>query len=117
VRDVADLHVRALKAPGLAGERFIASGRFMKLRQIAEVLRAQLGDDARKVTTRNVPDWLVRITALFNPLAKAVVGELGNVRNQDASHAKAVLGWQTRPEEQSIVDCARSLLALGLVKP
>ncbi len=117
VRDVADLHVRALKAPGLAGERFIASGRFMKLREIADVLRAHLGDDASRVTTRNVPDWLVRISALFNPLAKAVVGELGNVRNQDASHAKAVLGWQTRPEEQSIVDCARSLLALGLVKP
>jgi dihydroflavonol-4-reductase len=116
VRDVADLHVRALKAPGLAGERFIASGRFMKLREIADVLRAQLGDEARQVTTRNVPDWLVRITALFNPLAKAVVGELGNVRNQDASHAKAVLGWQTRPEEQSIVDCARSLLALGLLQ-
>jgi dihydroflavonol-4-reductase len=117
VRDVADLHVRALKAPGMAGERFIASGRFMKLRQIADVLRAQLGDDARRVNTRDVPDWLVRITALFNPLAKAVVGELGNVRNQDASHAKAVLGWRTRPEEQSIVDCARSLLALGIVKP
>ena len=117
VRDVADLHVRALKTPGLADERFIASGRFMKLRQIAEVLRAQLGDEARKVTTRDVPDWLVRITALFNPLAKAVVGELGNVRNQDASHALAVLGWKTRPEEQSIVDCARSLLALGLVRP
>ena len=117
VRDVVDLHVRALKTPGLADERFIASGRFMKLRQIAEVLRAQLGDEARKVTTRDVPDWLVRITALFNPLAKAVVGELGNVRNQDASHALAVLGWKTRPEEQSIVDCARSLLALGLVRP
>ena len=117
VRDVADLHVRALNTPGLADERFIASGRFMKLRQIAEVLRAQLGDEARKVTTRDVPDWLVRITALFNPLAKAVVGELGNVRNQDASHALAVLGWKTRPEEQSIVDCARSLLALGLVRP
>ena len=37
VRDVADLHVRALKAPGMAGERFIASGRFMKLREIADV--------------------------------------------------------------------------------
>ena len=117
VRDVADLHVRALKAPDMAGERFIASGRFMKLREIAEVLRAQLGVDAHKVTTRNVPDWLVRIAAHFNPLAKAVVGELGNVRNQDASHALAVLGWQTRPVEQSIVDSARSLIELGIVKP
>jgi dihydroflavonol-4-reductase len=117
VRDVADLHVRALKAPDMTGERFIASGRFMKLREIAEVLRAQLGAEAHKVTTRNVPDWLVRVLAHFNPLAKAVVGELGSVRNQDASHAKAVLGWATRPVEQSIVDTARCLIDLGIVKP
>ena len=117
VRDVADLHVRALKAPKMAGERFIASGRFMKLHEIADLLRSELGPQAHKVTTRNVPDWLVRVAALFNPLAKAVVGELGNVRHQDASHAKALLGWATRPVEQSILDSARSLLALGIVKP
>jgi dihydroflavonol-4-reductase len=116
VRDVADLHVRALKAPNMAGERFIASGRFMKIREVADILRAQLGDQARKVTTRNVPDWMVRVGALFNPLAKAVVGELGSVRNQSPEHAKQVLGWATRPVEQSIVDTARSLLDQGLVK-
>ena len=116
VRDVADLHVRALKAPGMAGERFIASGRFMKLREVADVLRAELGAQAPQVTTRNVPDWLVRVAALFNPLARAVVGELGSVRHHDASHAKAVLGWVTRPVEQSILDSARSLIELGLVK-
>ena len=117
VRDVADLHVRALKAPGMAGERFIASGRFMKLREIAAVLRAELGPQARKVTTRNLPDWAVRMAALFNPLARAVIGELGSVRHQDASHAKAVLGWATRPVEQSIADTARSLIERGIVEP
>ncbi|MDP3821094.1 MAG: NAD-dependent epimerase/dehydratase family protein [Burkholderiales bacterium] len=116
VRDVADLHLRALKAPNMAGERFIASGRFMKLREIAEVLRAALGEQAHKVPTRNVPDWLVRVAARFNPLARAVVSELGSVRNQDASHAKAVLGWATRPVEQSIADTARCLIELGIVK-
>ena len=117
VRDLADLHVRALMAPGMAGERFIASGRFLKLREVADILRAQLGDDARRVTTRNVPDWLVRIVALFNPVARAVVSELGNERHQDASHAKAVLGWATRPVEQSIADAGRSLIEQGVVKP
>ena len=117
VRDVADLHVRALKAPGMAGERFIASGPFMKLRDVADLLRAQLGDQARKVTQRNVPDWLVRVAARFDPLARVAVSELGSVRHQDASHARAVLGWATRPVQDSIVDCARSLISLGLVKP
>jgi len=116
VRDVADLHLRALVAPNMAGERFIASGRFMKLREVAEVLRRELGADASRVNTRAVPDWLVRLVARFNPVARAVVGELGAERHQSAEHAKQVLGWQTRPEAQSIVDAARSLLALGLVR-
>jgi dihydroflavonol-4-reductase len=63
-----------------------------------------------------LPDWAVRVLALFNPMARLAAGELGSVRHQDASHAKAVLGWQTRPVEQSIVDAARSLIELGLVK-
>jgi dihydroflavonol-4-reductase len=117
VRDVADLHVRALKAPGMAGERFIASGRFMKLRDIADVLRAELGPQAHKVAARNMPDWVLRVAALFNPLARMVVNDLGSVRHQDASHAKAVLGWATRPAEQSIADTARCLIQLGIVAP
>ncbi len=117
VRDVADLHVRALTAPNMSGERFIASGRFMTIREVADVLRAGLGTQAARVTTRNVSDRVVRIAALFNRVARAVAPELGSVRHQDASHAKAVLGWATRPEEQSILDTARSLLALGIVQP
>jgi len=69
------------------------------------------------VDVRDVVDWLMRVAALFNPLARAVVGELGSVRNQDAAHARTVLGWATRPVEQSIVDSARSLIELGIVKP
>jgi len=108
--------VRALKAPGMAGERFLASGPFFKLMAMADVLRSRLGEQARMVPNRVMPDFLVRIAALFNPVARAVVGELGSVRNMDASHAKAVLGWTARPAEESIVDCARSLIELGIVK-
>jgi dihydroflavonol-4-reductase len=116
VRDVADLHARALTTAGLSGERFIASGRFMKLREVADVLRSGLGAQAARVPTRGVPDALVRFVALFNPMARAVVDELGSVRHQDAAHARAVFGWQTRPEAESILDAARSLVALGLVR-
>jgi dihydroflavonol-4-reductase len=116
VRDVAELHLRALTTPGLAGERFIASGRFMKLREVSEVLRAGLGVQAARVPTRGVPDALVRFVALFSPMARTVVDELGSVRHQDASHARKVFGWQTRPETESILDAARSLVALGLVR-
>ena len=100
----------------MAGERFIASGRFLKLREVAALLRAELGPQAAKVTTRDVADWVVQLAALFNPVARAVVRELGSVRHLDATHARTVLGWQTRPIEQSILDAARSLIEHGLVK-
>ena len=116
VRDVADLHVRALRAPNMAGERFIASGPFLKMIDIARILRARLGAEAKKVPTRTLPDFLVRLSALWDPVVRQVLGELGKVRNADASHAKAVLGWTARPPEESIVDTARSLIDLGVVK-
>ena len=116
VRDVADLHVRALTAPDMAGERFIAAGRFLKMIDIARILKAELGEKARKVPTRQLPNFLVRLSALFDPVVRQVISELGHVRRVDASHAAAVLGWTTRPPEQSIVDTATSLLDLGIVK-
>src|SRR5215813_10272199 len=66
VRDVADLHVRAMTHPAAKGERFIAaSGDLMSMLDIATVLRARLGAAAAKVPTRQLPNWLVRFAARF----------------------------------------------------
>lgn len=116
VRDVADLHYRALTEPGLAGERFIASGPFVTLAEIGAVLRRELGPEARRVPTRRLPNWLVRIIGRVDPVVGQIVGELGRVRETDATHARERLGWTPRPVEESIVATARSLLDLGLVK-
>lgn len=116
VRDIADMHVKCLTAPGMKGERFIASGPFMWLTEVAAVLKAGLGSQARKVPTRRLPSWLVRIFARFDPVVGQIVGELDNVREQDASHAREVLGWTPRPARESILDTARSLIEHGVVK-
>ncbi len=116
VRDVADLHIRAMTAPNMNGERFIAAGRFMWMRDVADVLKIRLGDQAKRVPTRGLPDWLLRIAARFDPTVRMVTPELGKVRECSSAHAKAVLGWVPRPEEETIVDCAESLIAHGLVK-
>jgi len=116
LRDVADLHVRCLEEPGLAGERFLAAGRFMKMIEVGEVLRRGLGDKARKVPTKVMPGWMVSILALFNPAVRSIRAELGKSRQVDASHALNRLGWKTRPEEESILDCANSLIDKAVVK-
>ena len=117
VRDVADLHVRALTAPDMADERFIACGGFLWLREIAAVLRAELGEQARRVPTLQMPDWAVRLLARVSPTLRAVASELGTVRHQDSSHARERLGWVPRAPKEAIVKTARDLIALGVLRP
>ncbi|WP_310496195.1 aldehyde reductase [Sandarakinorhabdus sp.] len=116
VRDVADLHVRVMTAPGMDGERFIACGKFLWFREVADVLKARLGTRARRVPTRRLPDWLLRIVSRFDATIRMVTPELGKVREASSAHAMTTLGWTMRPEEQTIVDCANSLIEKGLVK-
>jgi len=116
VRDLADLHLRALETPGLDGERFLGGGRFMLMEEIGAVLRARLGDRARKVPTRRIPDLVVRAMGLFDGSIRQVTGELGRIRAVDPGHTAAVLGWRTRDETESIVDTAESLIARGVVR-
>ncbi|MES2289179.1 MAG: NAD-dependent epimerase/dehydratase family protein [Pseudomonadota bacterium] len=115
VRDLADLHVRALTAPDIAGERFIASGRFFWLIDVARLLKARLGIRARKVPARRLPDFVVRIVGRFDPLVRSIVSELGRTRATDPDHTKAVMDWETRDEADSLVDCANSLIDHGIV--
>ena len=115
VRDVADLHVRALTAPGIAGKRFIASGPFIQMTDLAGILRDALGLEARRVPTRRLPGWLLRIVAVFDPMVRQVTGEIGRTRATPATHAHDVLGWTPRPAEDTIIDTARSLIDTGVV--
>lgn len=116
VRDVAGLHVRAMTDPNAAGQRFLAvAGPAVSIADISKILIRNLGDQAAKAKLRQLPDWLVRLVALFNPLAREAVPGLG-IR-PEASNAKAreVLGWQFRSNEEAITASGESLIRLGLV--
>lgn len=116
VRDVADMHVRCLTMPDMAGERFICSGPFLMMADVAAILREGLGPQGRKVPKRKLPDWLMRVVGRFDPVVRQVLGELGNVRDTDISHARTKLGWNPRPPEESVLDTARDMIRLGIVK-
>ena len=116
VRDVADLHLRAMTDPAAKGQRFIAvSGEVMSMLDIAMVLRARLGSAARKVPTRQLPNWLVRCVALFDPGMRQLLPLLGNTRHATSAKAERVLGWKPRSREDAIAATAESLLQFGIV--
>lgn len=115
VRDVADLHIRCMTEEKAAGERFIASGEFVWMTDLAVLLRERLGPAAAKVPTRKVPDFLIRLAGLFDKDLGSVTPGLGH--KHDFSHGKAerILGWKPRPTEETILDCSNSLIAVGAV--
>lgn len=113
VRDVVDLHLRAMVNPAAAGERFIAvAGQPLSLFQVASAIRQRLGASAAKVPSKQLPDLLVRFMALFNPNAKRVVRELGKIRTASNEKARRVLGWSPKSCEDAVVASAESLISL-----
>ncbi len=116
VRDVADLHLRAMTHPFAKGERFLAiSGDSMWMIEVARVLRQRMGAAAGKVPTRVLPNWLVRLGALKDPMMRGVVPLLGLNLNATSEKAIRLLGWAPRPREDAIVATAESLIRLGLL--
>jgi nucleoside-diphosphate-sugar epimerase len=116
VRDVADLHIRAMTHPAAKGERFIAaSGDLMSMLAIAKTLRTHLGAAAAKVPTRELPNWLVRFASLFDRTMRPLVPLLDNTRRATAAKAERVLGWRPRSPEDAIIATAESLIRFGVV--
>jgi nucleoside-diphosphate-sugar epimerase len=110
VRDVADLEIRAMTAPEAGGERFVAVESFQWMADVAAVLRDRMGEAAAKVPTRTVPNLLVRAMAIFDPSVRSILGQLGRKTNLTSERAKTRLGWSPRPIDETIVECAESML-------
>jgi len=114
VRDVADLHVRAMTHPAAKGERFLCvAGDFLSVREMALILKDRLGEAARRVPTREIPDWLVRIASLVKPAGRAYLPELGKKKNASAAKARTLLGWQPRPVPETMAATYESLDRFG----
>lgn len=100
VRDVTDLHIRAMAAPGAAGKRYLAlaDGPTISFLQLAQILRERLGPLAKRVPTEEAPGPEPARLIIHN------------------DRAKRELGWRPRPAETTIVETAESLQDLGLLE-
>ncbi|MBB3933769.1 nucleoside-diphosphate-sugar epimerase [Kaistia hirudinis] len=116
VRDVADLHLRAMTQAAAKGERFLAiAGESMWLADVAKVLKERMGPAGSKISTRALPNAVVRLGALKDPALRGAVPLLGLNLNATSEKAMRLLGWTARPREEAIVATAESLIRLGLL--
>ncbi|HEX4029672.1 MAG TPA: aldehyde reductase [Terracidiphilus sp.] len=117
VRDVADLHLRAMTNPAAKGERFLAvAGDFMWMADMARVLKERMGAAARRVPTRQLPGWMVRLASLRDPAVKLIIPELGRAKNASNEKARRLLGWEPRSNEDALTATAESLVRLSLLR-
>ena len=115
VRDLADIHLRAMTSPAAAGERFLATGEFVWMRDMAATLRSNLGAAGARVPTRDLPDFAVKAFALIDKPLRAITVSLGRRNQHSTDKAKRLLGWVPRPAAATVLDCGRSLIAWNLV--
>lgn len=115
VRDVAAAHVAALTGPVAGGRRFPMGDRTLFLKEVADVLRRRMPERARKTPRFEMPEWAVRLYALFDSDVRGSLGELGVVRRIDSSDVEALLGRKLISAEQAIVATAESAIAHHLV--
>ncbi len=118
VRDVADLHIRAMENPAANGERFIATadGQIL-MPEIAALLKKTKPGVAAKVSTKTVPAFVVNLASLFNSQAKTGAMFLKVNRNVSNAKAKELLGWKPiATNEQAILASLERIIKFGIVK-
>ncbi|EKQ56193.1 NAD-dependent epimerase/dehydratase family protein, partial [Clostridium sp. Maddingley MBC34-26] len=116
VRDVAELHLLAMTCPEAAGERFIATtGENLTYKEEAEILQRYLGSTAKKVSTKALPDFVIKFMAIFKKDLRMPATFLGQNTACSNAKAKKLLGWQPRSAEEAIVATAKSMIELGLI--
>ena len=110
VRDVADIILQAMISPEAAGKRFIANGASIPLPEFAKILYRNFVGRGYRVPTRILPDWLIRLMAVFMPKLKNVSDALNWTYGFSTEQSHSILGWRPRPYEQTIVKMAESLI-------
>lgn len=118
VRDVADLHIRAMTNPNANGQRFIASADGqISMPEIAALLRNKKPDVAKKVSTKTIPNKFLYLAALFNKQAKEVALLLRMNRNVSNAKAKKILGWKPiANNEEVILASINSMIKFEIIK-
>lgn len=112
VRDVADMHVAALTHPESIGQRYLATAEYMPFPKVAAVVQELYPD--RKIVQRTVPDWLIRIVAMFGGPARQIINDIGNEKVFDGRKGETMMGHPYIGARQSIKDTAESVIRLGL---
>ncbi|MDR2851475.1 MAG: aldehyde reductase [Burkholderiaceae bacterium] len=115
VRDVAALHVAAMTAPGVGGQRLGISEGTLPMIDIARAIGKALPEASRKRPRLQVPDWATRLYSLIDSEARSNLSELGMFRTLDSTPARTLLNRPLIDAREAAIACAKSLIAEKLI--
>ncbi|PPJ51851.1 hypothetical protein CBER1_09570 [Cercospora berteroae] len=118
VRDVADLHLRAMTYPDATGQRFIATSdeEVVWVQDMVDMLKQNLPEaETKKLPTRALPNLLLKVVGFFDASTRLIVPYLGNPMPLSNAKAKNVLGWQPGTAKDALLASAESLKKYGKV--
>ncbi|MGV8955398.1 MAG: NAD-dependent epimerase/dehydratase family protein [Cypionkella sp.] len=113
VRDVAEMHLRAVQRPETAGKRYLAGAGTLSMPQMARLLKAAY--PARKIATRTAPMWLLRVIALFDAQVRMILPNVGRIERASNARARADMGMEFISPEVALKATADWLIAAGEV--
>ncbi len=114
VRDVAALHLAALRQPDSAGHRYMATAEYTPFPKVGEILREAYPDWT--ITTKTAPDWIIKLIARLGGPARQIINDIGNEKHYDTKKSEALLGRKYISARDAILSSAESVIRLGMVQ-
>lgn len=111
VRDVAEMHLRAVDRPETAGKRYIASAGAMAFVDMTRALKAAW--PTRRIPVREAPKPVIRLLALFDPSIRTILPRLGHMDRLSNSRAVREMEMQFTPPKAALMASAEWLVAQG----
>ena len=115
VRDLSELHLQAMTNSEVGGRRLIAASDTLSMREIAEIMRAELGPHGRRIPRLNLPSCVVKLMAMFDPTIRTVLADLDLRPTADSAYVTKLTGVVFRPAREAVVAAGNSLIEHGLI--
>ncbi|MCH3883403.1 NAD-dependent epimerase/dehydratase family protein [Tenacibaculum aquimarinum] len=107
VRDIANIHVKALENEKANGQRFVvATENPYSFKEMAQILKS---NGNAKVSTLEGPNFLLKFMSNFNSDLKGMKPFIGNTYDADVSKTKEVFNWKPISFEKSVLDTVQSV--------
>ena len=112
VRDVAKAHIFSMTSEKTNNQRIILSDKELFFAEMGKVLK---NAGFEKSPTKELPDFLVKIMALFIKELGGLTRSLGRVVYSNKDKAKGIFDWEYISAEDSAIEASKQLQSMGLI--